>query len=580
MIFDSNKVVKVHHDLKRRVLEILSLIRVMNNYYDKKRAIQEKIKPKLSSFINELKVLDTHNKDWLFNIPTLLSTINQEFIDKNDSFRFPDSIILFEVWMQLGWECLFPQVGFCFKFPGILRGEKTRYVYQFVFSTSRGIGFPLYFSPQFYEYQPPMLRFLAPLFKWVYKISHALNILIKWIVDGRLNSKRHHPGEFESVIISEFEENLYKGINTLFHGYFTHNPAMLGQFTSIEEVVEKVLFSYRIGDHAMSVRKGSKRDIATLNVPLIDYKLIKKRYEIDFYSYLKKLLKVYTLLSLKSKFYRTKRRKSLAKLSPSEKVGFLGSLLRQKIFSSPQFPEWFKKIETLRKTRHLIEQLKELLWNTPLYSHTVHEPSRTKTYQNISSKIMELEELEYDISSRESIFFSTIKKYEQERNFIFDDKDIKGALRELRDDMAKMWLYFKERHFKSALRKLEALTQISIDSRMPKDYKNSLRKIIAQLIPIMAIYEMFVRSLSNSVYPESVPQTKRIGGYLAKFLTSKYNPLGLNLINLFNRLAFQNWAHLIMKEKLNMQQFFNLIVKLPTWKYIPDYIKQLLLETH
>jgi hypothetical protein len=89
----------------------------------------------------------------------------------------------------------------------------------------------------------------------------------------------------------------------------------------------------------------------------------------------------------------------------------------------------------------------------------------------------------------------------------------------------------------------------------------------------MAIYEIFIRPLSNSVFPESIPQSKRLGAYIAKFFTSKYNPLGLSLISFFNKLAYRNWTNLIMQKQLNIRQFFNLIVNLPIWKHIPNNIR-------
>ncbi len=573
-ITDSNKNVKVHHDLMRQVLEILSLIRVMNNYYYKKKEIQEKIRPTISSFIYELKGLEK-NKDWLFSIPSVLSTINQEFVNKNDSFRFPDGIILFEAWMNLGLESLYPQIVFCFKVPGFLKGEKSRYIFQFVFSISRGIGFPIYFSPEYYNYTPKFLKYLNPLFKWIYKISHFNNILIKGAIENRLNTKRHHPGEFESVIISEFENNIYKGINTLFHGYFTNEPKLLGKFNSLNEVLEKIIFSYRIGDHAMCVLNASDKDMPYLNIPLVDYKLIKQRYEVDFYSYIEKLMNVNNLLSKKSDYYYRKGKYLILNLPLVEKFKFLFYIIKKIFLPTQKIPDKFENIENYHKHKHLLEHLRNLLWTTPLYCHTIHDPSRIKEIFKFSQKPEELDEFEYEITSRESIFFSFIKSFEKEKQFRFENEEVINALGDLRDSMAKMWLYFRERHFNSAIRKLNTLVNLSVDN---KNYKSIIKQTIKQLIPIMAVYEIFIRPLSNSFFPESIPQTKRLGAYLAKFFTSKYNPLGLSLINFFNKLAYRNWANLVLNKKLNRREFFNLIVKLPIWKHIPNYIRDFVLD--
>ncbi|MFX1504475.1 MAG: hypothetical protein ACFFDH_26190, partial [Promethearchaeota archaeon] len=97
-------------------------------------------------------------------------------------------------------------------------------------------------------------------------------------------------------------------------------------------------------------------------------------------------------------------------------------------------------------------------------------------------------------------------------------------------------------------------------------------------LPILAIYEMFNRPLFESVYPESIPQTKRLGTYFARFLASKYNLFGTNLMKIINRLAFHNWSYLIIKRQMNRREFFNYLLKLPIWKYIPSKIKTRIIE--
>jgi len=49
-------------------------------------------------------------------------------------------------------------------------------------------------------------------------------------------------------------------------------------------------------------------------------------------------------------------------------------------------------------------------------------------------------------------------------------------------------------------------------------------------------------------------------------------------MNLFNRLAFQNWSFFINKKKLSIKQFFNLILRLPIWKNIPENLKKNILN--
>ncbi|MFX1259641.1 MAG: hypothetical protein ACFFAN_17440, partial [Promethearchaeota archaeon] len=139
--FKSEEIIslKVAHNLQRQILEVLSLFRVMNSYYNKKNEIQNQIRPLIfEKFKEGLQTIKKKKVDWLFSIPVALETLSDDFLSKKDSFRFPDSIILFEAWMNLGLDALFPRVVFHFKFPGLLKGEKIRHVFQFIFSTSRG----------------------------------------------------------------------------------------------------------------------------------------------------------------------------------------------------------------------------------------------------------------------------------------------------------------------------------------------------------------------------------------------------------------------------------------------------------
>ena len=155
--------VKVVHDLKRQILEIPSLIRVMNNYYYKKKHLQKKIKPLLlKKFKESLNNLE-EKENWLHSIPTTLETLSSALVSRRDSFKFPDSIILFEAWMNLGYDALYPKLALHYKFPGFLKGEKTRHLFQFTFSTSRGFGFPIYFGPEFYGYILTYGKILEPI---------------------------------------------------------------------------------------------------------------------------------------------------------------------------------------------------------------------------------------------------------------------------------------------------------------------------------------------------------------------------------------------------------------------------------
>jgi len=570
-INDKKIYVNVSHDLQRQILEILSLFRVMNNYYYKKNKIQKQIQPTiLKKFKEGLKTI-TKSPDWLFTIPTALNTLTEEFLNKKDSFRFPDGIILFEAWMNLGVDALYPRKVLQFKFPGFLKGEKTRNVFQFIYSTSRGFGFPINFGPQFYEYNLNFLKYLEPFFKWGHTVCHRANQAI-FLVNQKLKSKRHHPGEFESVIISEYNNHAFKGINTLLHGYFTHDPKALGKFLSLEETLEKVIFSYSIGDHAMSVDINREINIdsnLTLKLPLINHDSIVQKYDIDFYTYIKKLMDVNKFLINKISFYKKERKKLISNLNYIDKIRFwLESLIPIRRISKA-----FLEIEKYNYYKQLLERLKTLLWTTPLYTHTIHNPTKKELNDINSSKIEDYDE--FDRESTNSILLSTIKQYERSREFSFDDEDVITQLKTLRDAMAKMWLYFKERQFRYAVKKLNEISSLSLNDQ---NYKTQIYNYLDKLIPIFSIYELFSRPLAESVYPESIPNTKKLGAYLARFFTSKYNPIGISLINLFNKLAFQNWCFFIKKKNLTYHQFFNLILRLPIWKNIPEKAKMNILN--
>jgi hypothetical protein len=298
--------------------------------------------------------------------------------------------------------------------------------------------------------------------------------------------------------------------------------------------------------------------------------MLKEKYDVNFYTYIEKLIEVNRLLLKKKMHYRRKRKEMISNLPIGEKIYFWFSIWKCKLIPGQSLPERFQKIEKIHKHKHLIEKLRSLLWITPLYAHTIHDPSRLKESFKFSKNVKDLDDLDYDISSKESIFLTFIRSFEKDHNFCFEDSEILNAVKKLRDEMAKMWLYFKERYFKYALNQLKEMAEYSIND---KDYKKKIRTKLKNLIPIMAIFEIFIRPLSESVYPESVPQTQRLGAHLAKFLTSKYNPLGLSLIKFFNILAYRNWSFLITQKRLSFEDFFNTIVDLPIWEDIPENIK-------
>lgn len=559
--------VKVVYDLQRRILEIFSLFRVLNNYYYKKTEIQKQIQPLIFKKFKEGLKTVRKNVDWLFTIPTALNTLSDDFISKKNSFRFPDGIILFEAWMNLGLDALFPRVVLHFKFPGFLKGEKTRNIFQFLYSFSRGFGFPIYFGPDFYNYWFRFAKLLDPLMKWVYTICHKANQAI-FLVNQKLKSKRHHPGEFESVIISEYENNVFKGVNTLLHGYFTGEQNYLGKFSSLGETLQNVNFSYTIGDHAMSIEKP--RSVNTLKIPLVSYESIVQKYNIDFYSYIKNLMILNRLLIKKIAFYKKRKQNLIKSYSFFDKIRFYIELL----IPFRKLSRQFSIIRICILHRNLLEKIKNLLWTTPLYTHTIHSPTSKELKLRFLSKRAGYED--FDEESTNSIFLTIIRLYEKEQRFIFDDKEVNKSLKDLRDQMGKMWLYFKERQFRYAVKKLNEMSSFSLGDT---NYNVKINEILEKLLPIFSMYELFNRSLAESVYPESIGQTKQLGAYLAKFLAWKYNPIGVNFINLFNKLAFYNWSFLIKKKKLNYREFFNFALKLPIWKNVPSMIKEIILKS-
>ncbi|MFW9781547.1 MAG: hypothetical protein ACFFFB_04600, partial [Candidatus Heimdallarchaeota archaeon] len=230
------------------------------------------------------------------------------------------------------------------------------------------------------------------------------------------------------------------------------------------------------------------------------------------------------------------------------------------------------EIEKFNLYIHVIEKILELLWTTPLYTHTQH----ILTTEEMKFFIQENNlEKDFKKKSTNSIFLLCLRYYEKKYRFDFEEEEIINKINELENFMGKMWFDFKDNHFDLALKELNQLFSCSIDDQ---NYNMKVSKVIDELIPIFSIYEIFNRPLSETVYPESIPRTKRPGAYIASFLTSKYNPFGVNLMHLFNKLAFYNWGYFILHNKLNRKNFYEFILKLPIWKYIPQNIKLKILK--
>ncbi|TFG21752.1 MAG: hypothetical protein EU533_05075, partial [Promethearchaeota archaeon] len=443
--------VNVSHDVQKQIMEITSLIRVMNNYYQKKTEIQKQIKPQLlHQFKQGVKLLES-NHDWLYSIPSALNALTEDFTSKKDSFKFPDAIILFEAWMNLGYKALYPKLVLHYRFPGILNDEITRNLYQFIFSTSRGFGFPLVFDPDFYSYNYKFKKPLEIFFKWCNTVCHRANQAI-FLVSKKFNIKRHHPGEFESVIISEYKNNFFKGTDTLLHGYFTQEPKNLGRFESIDSVLKTITFTYSIGDHAMSI--GRIKDPLSLSVPLIDQEQIIRRFNIDFYGYIEKLLKFRTLLTKSVIKIKKKKRRLLNQMSFRKKIFFyLGFRISESLHLKTRSKPYDSQLVNIEFTIQLLRDLLRLIWITPLFTHTIHNP--TKNELKFTKGLLKQEQ------TIDSIFHLYISYFEKIKGVNFEEDPVIDCINNLRDEMAKMWLYFKERQLNVALRKLNEISRIA-----------------------------------------------------------------------------------------------------------------------
>ena len=539
-IKESKLTLKISHDFQRQLLEITSLLRVINNYY--------------------------YRKARKASIVSSTSSSSYDLRYSKDSYEFPGNTILFESWMILGFESLYPLMALHYVFPGFLKGEKRRNLFQFTFSTSRGFGFPIYFGPEFYNYILKYGKVLEPLFKWSHTVCHRANQAI-FLVANRFKLKRHHLGEYESAIISEYKNGIFKGISTLLHGYFTGDPKTLGIYSSLEKALENLAFSYSIGDHAIKVE--TKIPHKNRIIPLLTHYEIKEKYQVDFYSYILQLFLFQKLLIRKIKDFKQKKKVLLNNLSWIGKIKL--RINQSKYFSlqSINTYEKYKKIEFYLKSNQLMEDLLNLIWNTPLHSHTYHNLTSFEYYSLDFKYLHSLKEnfnKEYD-----SVFLLYIKYKEHKQNFNFEVTEILQQIKLLGELMGKMWLNFKEAHINFAILELKKISTLYYKDQ---DFKKKVAKIVGKLLPVFSIYEIFHRSLSETIYPEVTPQRKKLGAYIARFFASRYNLLGVNLMRHFNNLAYNNWAYLIKKKKLSLLQFFELVIKLPIWKSIPTEIKK------
>lgn len=536
----SNLKIKVSHDFQRQLLEITSLLRVINNFYYKKARISSTISKTDSS--------------------------SYDFRYLKDSYEFPESNLLFENWVLMGLESLYPLMALHYVFPGFLKGEKQRNLFQFTFSTSRGFGFPIYFGPEFYNYILKYGKVLEPLFKWSHTVCHRANQAI-FLVANRFKIKRHHLGEYESAIISEYKNGIFKGISTLLHGYFTSDPKTLGIYSSLDKALENLAFSYSIGDHAIKVETKipEKKRI----IPIITHSEIKEKYKVDFYSYILQLFLFQKRLIRKILDFKQEKKVLLNNVSWTGKIKLRINQSRYFSLKSLKDSEKYTKIEFYLKSIQLMEDLLNLIWITPLHSHTYHNLTLFE-YNSLDLKYFyNLEDLLN--KNHDSVFFLYIRYKEHKDGFVFEVSEILQQIESLRELMGKMWQNFKDEHINFAKFELKKLCTLHYRDKV---FKDKTTESVERLIPIFSIYEIFKRSLSETIYPEVTPQRKRFGAYIARFFASRYNLLGVNLMRHFNNLAFNNWAYLIKKKHLSLLQFFEFIIKLPIWKSIPKEIKK------
>ncbi|GAB4305282.1 MAG: hypothetical protein Kow0069_00820 [Promethearchaeota archaeon] len=542
----SPKVVHVVHDAERKVMETISLQRVRNYYYLKKRKLERALAPKLRQLKSTLDALE-RDGDWLLAVTSGLRGADELLTRKQkDSFRFPNSLILFEAWMDAGMGALFPRVAFNFDFPGIRKGEVRRHAFWFVFATSRGFGFPITFPPSFFQYELPggcLTRALNYPFDWFNAVNRWNNKFIAYL-DRKFNVGRHHPGEFESVIVSKYENGAgrsgYYGIDTVLHGFREKDPVFLGEASSLFDLLEEVTFTYSLGDHAVRVLRGNVEP--SRPVRLVSHQELRRDYDVDLEKYLRHVIHLDSVIRKRMEEETARKR---------EKRGALPLPQRVKVWLRPKV----KRIKPKHLAAGYLEEdarlqflydLRTELWNSPLFAHAIAGEFEGGVGQKKDSILL-------------------VKAYEFEETWGIKYDAIVRDLKKIRDEMARIYFYFKARHLEWAQR---ALLEVSGRISREKPHPKQVLAAVDELVPVFTVYELLQRPLSDSAYPEMMPPRKKFWSFVARFLNYRFNPFGVPMITLHNKLAFRRWAWLIRERGMNFREFFQFVSKLPIWTHV------------
>ena len=79
----------------------------------------------------------------------------------------------------------------------------------------------------------------------------------------------------------------------------------------------------------------------------------------------------------------------------------------------------FTVIKNYGQTIRLMEKLREFLWTTPLFTHTIHSPTEKELKYKLLSK--DESEDDFDQQSTNSILLTLINRFERLQGFKFDD---------------------------------------------------------------------------------------------------------------------------------------------------------------
>lgn len=194
------------------------------------------------------------------------------------------------------------------------------------------------------------------------------------------------------------------------------------------------------------------------------------------------------------------------------------------------------------------------LWNTPLYTHAILEE---ETDDDLGLGYISHEQ-------KDSILLVKTYKFQEEWGISY--AAIIEDLKKIRDEMARIYFYFKARYLEHAKRALADLARLP---RGTKNYQEILFRAVDDLLPIFTIYEILQRPLSDSAYPEMMQSKQKLLSFVARFFGWKYNPLGVSLMYLHNTLAYRRWSWLIHQRNLSFPQFYRFIENLPIWTHIP-----------